>query len=303
MGALTEELPKQIGALRDGISSFPRWNPEGLQSLVPVVQDVLERASESMRRVGAVPFARLLRGTRDLLVARPDIAQLLRSRMDQLLVDEFQDTNAIQCDVVRILALSGPMETRPGLFLVGDPKQSIYGWRQADLRAYNGFVEEILALGGTKSILSVNYRSTPTILREVERVHGYLMNRTPDVSPPSNRYFHRPTIRGQRRSSRRIEHRWNIGTASTRRSRNPPPRGRGRLKPQRSRWTYARFTKKGTSNGKMPPSSCEPLRERKPSFGNSKIRNPLHGRTGPPVLPTTGSHRRTQLLANDYRSP
>ena len=62
--------------------------------------------------------------------------------MDQLLVDEFQDTDDVQCRIVRRLALDGAEDQRPGLFVVGDPKQSIYAWRSADLAAYDDFVDE-----------------------------------------------------------------------------------------------------------------------------------------------------------------
>ncbi|QDU84280.1 ATP-dependent helicase/nuclease subunit A [Planctomycetes bacterium Pla163] len=93
-----------------------------------------------------------------------------RRRIDQLLVDEFQDTDARQCDLVRGLALAGAVEERPGLFVVGDPKQSIYGWRGADLGSYEGLVTDLVAAGGTKHSLSVNYRSNQAVLDEVGRV-------------------------------------------------------------------------------------------------------------------------------------
>ena len=63
-------------------------------------------------------------------------ARCVRGEIDQLLVDEFQDTDALQCEILGALALEGRRGARPGLFLVGDPKQSIYGWRNADLAAY-----------------------------------------------------------------------------------------------------------------------------------------------------------------------
>ena len=66
----------------------------------------------------------------------------IRRGLRQLLVDEFQDTDRVQCDLVRQLAIAGEGR-RPGLFLVGDPKQSIYGWRNADLGAYDAFARDL----------------------------------------------------------------------------------------------------------------------------------------------------------------
>ena len=61
--------------------------------------------------------------------------------MDLLLVDEFQDTSAVQCRLVeQIMNLNTDTNKHtPILFIVGDPKQSIYGWRNADISAYFEF--------------------------------------------------------------------------------------------------------------------------------------------------------------------
>jgi len=132
---------------------------------------LLESASLRLHEVGAESFDALLRKTRDLLVARPDVAERVRSDVDQLLVDEFQDTDALQCEIVAALALGGDAASRPGLFLVGDPKQSIYGWRNADIGAYMDFALRVLAEpGAVEHRLCINYRSVPAVLDEVERV-------------------------------------------------------------------------------------------------------------------------------------
>ncbi len=132
---------------------------------------LLESASLRLHEVGAESFDALLRKTRDMLVAQPEIAERVRREIDQLLVDEFQDTDALQCEIVAALALGGDAGARPGLFLVGDPKQSIYGWRNADIGAYMSFVARVLEEpGAVQHRLSVNYRSVPAVLEEVARV-------------------------------------------------------------------------------------------------------------------------------------
>jgi len=135
-----------------------------------VLRELLAEVETRLRARGVATFSTLLTETRNLLLGREDVAARVRGRIDQLLVDEFQDTDRRQCDILRALALSGPGAARPGLFLVGDPKQSIYGWRSADLAAYDAFVKDVAAGGGSFERLSVNYRSAPAILDEVERV-------------------------------------------------------------------------------------------------------------------------------------
>jgi ATP-dependent helicase/nuclease subunit A len=132
---------------------------------------LLESAARRLHEVGAESFDALLRKTRDLLVERPEIAERVREDIDQLLVDEFQDTDSLQCEIVATLALGGEVGARPGLFLVGDPKQSIYGWRNADIGAYMSFVDRVLnEPGAVPHRLYVNYRSVPAVLDEVARI-------------------------------------------------------------------------------------------------------------------------------------
>ena len=107
------------------------------RAVTPLVAEVRER----LRARGVVTFQDLLGRTAELLRRERGLTSRLRRGIDQLLVDEFQDTDRVQCELLRWIALDGPRDERPGLFLVGDPKQSIYGWRGADLRAYDGFVD------------------------------------------------------------------------------------------------------------------------------------------------------------------
>src|SRR5262249_5826692 len=80
-------------------------------------------------------------------------------------------------------ALDGAKADRPGLFLVGDPKQSIYGWRNADLEAYERMLARVREAGGSVGTLRVNHRSVPAILREAERVIAPVMVRRPNLQP------------------------------------------------------------------------------------------------------------------------
>jgi ATP-dependent helicase/nuclease subunit A len=149
------------------------------RALAPLLGEV----HQTMRARGAETFAALLRDACEVLVHHPAVRLRIRGEITQLMVDEFQDTDRRQCEILRLLALDGPAEARPGLFLIGDPKQSIYGWRDADLAAYDDFLELVRQGGGEVMSLVVNFRSLPAILGEVERVVSPVMRHEPGMQP------------------------------------------------------------------------------------------------------------------------
>jgi ATP-dependent helicase/nuclease subunit A len=160
-----------------------RLDPELLELARRALAPLLATARRELRAQGVASFDDLLAEAERLLRSRPDVRRRLRLRIDQLLVDELQDTDRQQCDIVRLLALDGPPEERPGLFLVGDPKQSIYGWRNADLAAYEALIADVRASGGVVLPLVENFRSVPSILDEVTRAIEPVMIETPELQP------------------------------------------------------------------------------------------------------------------------
>ena len=163
--ALGQAAASALGVL----SVLEKLAPRRLELLRKALAPVLAEVRSALRREGVVAFEDLLREADRLLRERPEVLAAERRGLDQLLVDEFQDTDPVQCQVVGRLALEGPDGDRPGLFLVGDPKQSIYAFRGADLRAYDEMADRIRAEGGEVVRLHVNFRSAPPILEEVER--------------------------------------------------------------------------------------------------------------------------------------
>lgn len=175
LGPSVKDVPPLAASLHADLRHLTRIDPEMLRHACAALGTLLQRVSLEMRARGIQTFTGLLKGARDLLHLHPEIRSSVRCSMDQLLVDEFQDTDRLQCDIIRLIALDGPAEERPGLFVVGDPKQSIYGWRNADLEAYEGFVSELIRSGGERHFLVVNFRSAPVILQEVERIVAPVM--------------------------------------------------------------------------------------------------------------------------------
>ncbi|MDE2295878.1 MAG: DNA helicase II [Gammaproteobacteria bacterium] len=113
---------------------------------------------EACQRAGVVDFAELLLRAYELWRDRPDLLRHYRERFQHVLIDEFQDTNAIQYRWFTTLA--GPTG-RP--FVVGDDDQSIYRWRGARVENLNRFRRDYP--GATLYKLEQNYRSTGTILK------------------------------------------------------------------------------------------------------------------------------------------
>ena len=177
-------FPQAAGTLRSLLRHFARMRPQRLDSARRGLAPLLAECERRSAARGIVTFSDLLSGASRLLSSRRDLRRRHQRRVRQLLVDEFQDTDSLQCEIVRLLALDGPPEERPGLFLVGDPKQSIFGWREADLAAYESFVKAALADGGERYSLVRNFRSDPPILEEVSAVVEPIMIETPDLQPP-----------------------------------------------------------------------------------------------------------------------
>ena len=131
---------------------------------------------------GSLDFFDLLYRCRNLLKEDKKVRGYFQQRFDLILVDEFQDTDPLQIEILFFLAEESPranswktVKLRPGkLFLVGDPKQSIYSFRRADVEAYHE-AKEILALQGEALPLSLNFRSRPAVINWVNGVFSKLI--------------------------------------------------------------------------------------------------------------------------------
>ncbi len=183
LGARASAVGAASTELEPVLAHCARLDLERLARIAPLLARLGADAEERLRRRGVTSFEDLLSRSASLLADRPDVAARWRRGIDQLLVDEFQDTDPRQCAIVAALALDGTPEERPGLFLVGDPKQSIYGWRNADLAAYEALLGRLREAGGVVGSLCVNHRSVPEILAEVERVIRPVMRREPGLQP------------------------------------------------------------------------------------------------------------------------
>ncbi|MFG0607224.1 DNA helicase II [Vibrio mimicus] len=134
--------------------------PAQINAFDPVTQTYLKLYTayqEACDRAGLVDFAEILLRTLELLRGNQHIREHYQARFKHILVDEFQDTNAIQYAWLRMMA-----GAQSNVMIVGDDDQSIYGWRGARVENIEKFTREFPSVNTIR--LEQNYRSTKTIL-------------------------------------------------------------------------------------------------------------------------------------------
>lgn len=132
------------------------YNQEVLIKIYTAYQEMCDRA-------GLVDFAEILLRSFELLKKNEQIRSHYQQRFRHILVDEFQDTNAIQYQWLRLLA-----GNHAKVMIVGDDDQSIYGWRGAKVENIQQFLKDFPDVSTIR--LEQNYRSTGTILKAANAV-------------------------------------------------------------------------------------------------------------------------------------
>jgi DNA helicase-2/ATP-dependent DNA helicase PcrA len=141
--------------------------PEGIEpdehSVAKTFRNIYEAYEQACRRAGLVDFAELLLRAHELIRDNDALRQHYQERWQHLLIDEFQDTNALQYAWIRLLA-----GNTGKVFAVGDDDQSIYGWRGAKVENMRAFLRDFPTAKTLR--LEQNYRSTATILEAANAV-------------------------------------------------------------------------------------------------------------------------------------
>jgi ATP-dependent helicase/nuclease subunit A len=135
------------------------------------LQAVIDRFQQLKRRVGKLDFMDLLLLARDMIRDHATVRIELQGRFTHIFVDEFQDTDPLQAEIILLLAADDPNDrdfrsVRPAmgkLFIVGDPKQSIYRFRRADIGLYQRVKQQLLQSGACLEHLTVSFRARPEI--------------------------------------------------------------------------------------------------------------------------------------------
>ena len=129
------------------------------------MQECLSRYEKRKQEAGALDYLDLLIKARDLVRDNAEVREEFRKRFRVLLVDEFQDTDPVQAELLLLLAGQESGGLRPGaLFIVGDPKQSIYRFRRADVGAYRRISDNLADDRSAMPVtLQTSFRSVPAI--------------------------------------------------------------------------------------------------------------------------------------------
>lgn len=181
------EQKRIITGLRSMQEGIRRLESNGIREELSVwFDEFLDFVEKRKRESGFLDFDDLLIRTRELLRNREALSRL-RRRFRYILVDEFQDTDPLQAEIVFLLA--GDPENPEGiephggrLFIVGDPKQSIYRFRKADVEIYE-MVKERLEGSGSHLRINQNFRSVPGITGWINEFFGEVIR-----PPESGRY-------------------------------------------------------------------------------------------------------------------
>ncbi|MBI2061849.1 MAG: UvrD-helicase domain-containing protein [Nitrospirae bacterium] len=177
-----DDLAESLG----GQGRDPAASDSPILQAVRLLDPFAKQTRELFIRKGFLPFDALLSRSVRLLRSHPTIRKQIRQDFRAILVDEFQDTDPIQAEIV--LWLSGERDHPPNpacpmgrwslergrLFVVGDPKQSVYSFRNADVAIYETVKEILRANSAHLLYLQTNFRSAPAILHASNAIFSHV---------------------------------------------------------------------------------------------------------------------------------
>ncbi len=175
-------------SFRVALEQYKKHSNAGLAALLREdLRGLVAQYQQAKQKAGKLDFDDLLLRTQRLLVQNAEVRNELRDRYRHILLDEYQDTDPLQTDIARILTSEDPpdgdqesAQLIPGrLFLVGDPKQSIYRFRRADIGHYLQVKETLLEQGAEELQLTTNFRSVPGVCELVNNTMEPLFTGTP----------------------------------------------------------------------------------------------------------------------------
>jgi ATP-dependent exoDNAse (exonuclease V) beta subunit len=196
-GDMFGERPRaEVLALRDALHTrLIEFRAAAGKDLAPLLREemrpVIDYYEALKQRAGVLDFLDLLLVARDMVRDNADVRADLQRRFTHIFIDEFQDTDPLQAEILLLLAADDPTasnweEVRPTpgkLFIVGDPKQSIYRFRRADVALYQGLKERLVKRGAALEHLTVSFRATAELQEMVNAAIAPLMPEESETQP------------------------------------------------------------------------------------------------------------------------
>ncbi|MFT5528044.1 MAG: DNA helicase-2/ATP-dependent DNA helicase PcrA, partial [Pirellulaceae bacterium] len=164
LGMVTpERIASEISRVKNRLISPDNYVPAPGNPVGQLTAEIYPLYARRMLQASACDFDDLLLHVATMLREHPELRRALDDRFRYIMVDEYQDTNLAQYTIVRSLSIDWP-----NLAVTGDPDQSIYGWRGANLNNILNFESDYTDVQVIR--LEENYRSTPNILRVADQL-------------------------------------------------------------------------------------------------------------------------------------
>ncbi len=170
--ASPDQIASSISHAKNRLTTPEMMEGHALKPRDAIAARVYPVYQKQLLTANAVDFDDLLLHIARLLRENPEIRSELDHKYKYILVDEYQDTNLAQYAIVRALSIDAP-----NLAVTGDPDQSIYGWRGADLNNILDFEKDYPKVKTVR--LEQNYRSTPNVLRVADQLIRHNRRRKP----------------------------------------------------------------------------------------------------------------------------
>ncbi|MAI34547.1 MAG: AAA family ATPase [Rhodopirellula sp.] len=170
--ASPDQIASSISHAKNRLTTPEMMQGHALKPRDAIAARVYPVYQKQLLTANAVDFDDLLLHIARLLRENPEVRSELDQKYKYILVDEYQDTNLAQYAIVRALSIDAP-----NLAVTGDPDQSIYGWRGADLNNILDFEKDYPNVKTVR--LEQNYRSTPNVLRVADQLIRHNRRRKP----------------------------------------------------------------------------------------------------------------------------
>jgi ATP-dependent exoDNAse (exonuclease V) beta subunit len=205
--AFNEKAKQRQRSLKQELCSpLERWMATRLARLSPVVIALYEKVKARHRQLDQLD---LLLKLRNLLATDKQARAEYQKRFDHVFVDEFQDTDPLQAEIVLFICEREPRAGRwqdvmlsdGKLTLVGDPKQSIYRFRRADIAMYERVRAIVAKQNHLEVKLSANFRSVPPLIDWFNDRFARVLGTSPDgnpFDPASGKVFHQALTQGRK---------------------------------------------------------------------------------------------------------